>query len=130
MKNFIKTILIIFLLASPSWAAMITSTTNGLFSAGATWVGGVAPADLDGFTVAAGHTVTFDMDQTAWAGMAASTINATGTLIASTTAGAYVLKMNADLTVTGTFQAGTSVAVPYPSTCDFEIIFVGDKHFV
>jgi hypothetical protein len=87
-------------------------------------VGGIAPVDGDAFVIANTHVVTFDMDQSAWAGMAASTINAGGTLLASTTAGAYVLKMNgADLTVNGTLQAGTSVAVPYPSTCAFTINF-------
>ena len=103
--------------------AMITSTGDGDFSVGATWVGGVAPADLDGFTVAAGHTVTFDMDQTAWTGMAASTIAATGTLIADTAAGDYVLKMAGDLTVNGTLQAGTDTDTPYPATCTFTVNF-------
>jgi hypothetical protein len=100
-----------------------TSAATGLFSAGTTWVGGVAPVDTDAFVIADTHIVTFDMDQSAWAGCAASTINAGGTLIASTTAGAYVLKMNADLTNNGTIQAGTSIAVPYPATCTFTINF-------
>lgn len=105
--------------------AIRTSTATGLFSAGATWVGGVAPVDGDAFIIANTHTVTFDMDQSAWAGMASSTINAGGTLIASTTAGAYVLKVVGNLNVNGTLQVGTSVAVPYPSTCTFTLDFSG-----
>jgi hypothetical protein len=125
MKNLVKTFLIIFLLTSAVRADTHTSngTGGGVFSAGATWVGASAPVDTDAFVIAAGDTVTFDMDQTLWAGMAASTINATGTLIWSTGAGPYYLKMNGDLTNNGTIQIGTSVAVPYPfaikATIDF-----------
>ena len=103
--------------------AMITSTASGDFSVGATWVGGVAPADTDGFTVAAGHTVVFDMDQSAWVGMAASVIAATGQLTIKDDGGTYYLKINGDLAVNGTdgLQAGTSVAVPFTGifTIDF-----------
>lgn len=94
---------------------------NNLWSNAANW--DTAPVDTDGFTMSAGQTCEFDADQSAWAGMAASTIPAGCTLIASTTAGSYVLKMNADLTVAGTLQAGTSTSVPYPSTCTFAIDF-------
>ncbi|MBE3036556.1 MAG: hypothetical protein IMZ70_05675 [Candidatus Atribacteria bacterium] len=101
-----------------------TAGVNNLWSNALNWDGGLTiPADLDSFTIPAGQTCEFNVDQSLWTGMAASTIAATGTLIASTTAGAYVLKMAGDITLTGTLQAGTSVAVPYPSTCTFMINF-------
>ena len=49
--------------------ADITSTQSGLWSAGATWVGGSAPADGDKAIVAAGHNVQVDVDQSAWTGL-------------------------------------------------------------
>jgi len=73
--------------------AVKTSNTTGLWSAGGTWVGGVAPVDGDSFVIATGHTVTFDVDQSGFAtGMVAGTI--TGTLALTTTAGTYYLKMD------------------------------------
>jgi hypothetical protein len=41
--------------------ATITSTQSGNFSAGTTWVGGVAPVDADSFVIATGHTVTYNV---------------------------------------------------------------------
>ena len=56
--------------------ATITSTASGVFSAGATWVGGVAPADnTDGFVIAAGHNVQMDQDQAAWTGLLGGVIS-------------------------------------------------------
>lgn len=116
---------ILCFLSSDAYAALRTFTSagvNNLWSNAANWDTGV-PVDTDTFALAAGQTCEFNADHTGWAGLGASTIASGTTLIATTTAGAYVLKMNADLTVNGTLQAGTSRAVPYPSTCTFTVNF-------
>ena len=61
-----KTLFTIVLLLTSSGLALataFTSTQSGLFSAGTTWVGGVAPAASgDTFNIAAGHIVTYDVN--------------------------------------------------------------------
>ena len=104
-----------------------TSTTSGLFSVGATWVGGVAPVDGDAFVIAAGHSVEFDQDMSGYAtGMLASTIN--GTLFFSRTAGTYYLKLGANLTIgsTGTVDASDGAGGSYPSNCKATIFLNGN----
>lgn len=95
--------------------AVKTSTATGDWSAGGTWVGGVAPANGDSFVIASGHTVTFDVDQSAMGtGMIAGTV--TGTLALTTTPGTYVLKMDGvsghDITIgaAGKIDWGTRAA--------------------
>lgn len=99
--------------------AAIVSAGSGLWSATATWVGGVVPVDGDSVTIDTGHEVEFDVDQSAWAtGLAGLVIN--GTLTASETAGTYHLKMAANVTGTGQLIAGSS-ETSYPIDCKFEI---------
>lgn len=76
------------------------------------------PANNDTVTIAAGHDVEYDADQSGFAN--GITLVITGTLHASTTAGSYVLKMAANMTGAGTLRAGTS-GTPYPTNCTFEI---------
>ena len=45
--------------------ATITSVGTGAWSASGTWDSGV-PADGDDVVIAAGHTITFDVDQSAF----------------------------------------------------------------
>ena len=103
-----------------------TSVGSGLWSAAGTWDTGV-PANTDTVVIATGHTVTFDVDQSAFAaGIGTLTIQSGATLIASTSAGNYYLKMAGHIQNSGTIQAGTSEAVRYPSNCTFTIYFNGN----
>jgi len=98
--------------------ATITSVGSGAWSSTDTWDSGV-PADGDTVVIASGHTVTFDVDQSAFTtGLALVTIN--GTLTVTLTAGTYALKManNALVRGAGTFNIGTP-ADPLHSTVRF-----------
>lgn len=55
--------------------ATITSNASGNWSAGGTWVGGVAPADNDAVVIAAGHAVLMDANLSAYTGLQTVTIN-------------------------------------------------------
>jgi len=112
--------------------ALITSKATGNWSAGSTWDSDPAiPVNGDTFKIDATHTVTLDKDNiTDGVTLGASQIAATGTLICSTTAGAYSLSMSGDLTVSGTLQAGTSAAVSLPSDVTFTIDFNGGAYSI
>ena len=119
---------------------MATITSNGSgggnWSAGATWQGGVAPADGDTVVIAAGDTVTFDADLSAWTtGVAGLTITsaaaAPGKLECSTSSGTYVLPIKAGTkiqgtnnTVRGRLYAGSFVT-PLPNAAKFTIKLLG-----
>lgn len=106
--------------------AAITSAGSGAWSSAGTWTGGV-PVSGDTVTIQAGHTVTFDVNQSGFApGLAVLTIN--GTLEASTTPGSYYLKMAGNITASsagGILRAGSS-GTPYPSDCVFTIYLNGN----
>ncbi len=94
---------------------MATKTSNGTgggnWSAGSTWVGGVTPIDGDTVVIAAGDTVTFDVDMTSWAnGIAGMTIEGGDTAailrFKYSAAGIYYLKVRS-----GTMISGSSGAV-------------------
>ena len=77
-----KKLLYLILLLSISYnafAATITSngTGGGNFSAGATWAGGVEPADGDAIIIAAGDAVLMDRDASAYTGFLTVTITGT-----------------------------------------------------
>jgi hypothetical protein len=54
--------------------AIITSNASGAWATGATWVGGVKPADGDSVVIAASHSILMDEDQSAMTGMLSVTI--------------------------------------------------------
>lgn len=104
--------------------AMRTFTTAGvdnLASNALNW--DVAPGDGDGITIPLGQTCEWDLDISAWTGLAASVI--TGELKATLTPGTYVLKMAGNITGTGILRAGT-VGSAYPITCKFSILLNGN----
>ena len=92
--------------------ATITSVGSGNWGTAGTWDAGV-PADGDAVVIAAGHTVTFNVDQSAFTTGIGLTI--TGTLTHTTTTGVYVLKAKtgASIVGAGTWNIGTSGA-PIP----------------
>lgn len=111
-----------------------TSTASGLWSAGGTWVGGIAPVDDDTVVIAAGHVVDMDVDITGWAiGVNGLTITSHATTpgelrcyTGATGKKGFKLKANTtiagtNLTAKGILRAGTS-SVPIPATDDFEIV--------
>jgi len=116
------------------------TTQGGLWSkappdATSPWYGGGnpilgLPGSGDSVTITAGHTVTFDVNQTVLlVGLAALTVN--GTLVTSTTAGTYYLKMAANIIIgaAGEVRTGTSALVPYPQTCSMTYYFNGAYGF-
>lgn len=117
---------------------MPTKTSNatggGLWTAGTTWAGGVAPVDGDTVVIAAGDSVEFDDDHSAYTtGIAGITVTShattPATLFCTQTAGSYCLMLADGSTVVGTnatlkglFKAGTSLATPLPQDVKFKIL--------
>jgi len=89
-----------------------TSVGSGAWSAAGTWNTGV-PLDGDDVVIASGHTVTFDVDQSAFTTGIGLTI--TGTLTHTTATGSYCLfaKTGASIVGAGTWNIGTS-GTPIP----------------
>ena len=82
--------------------AAYTSTTSGNFNAAATWGGSGFPSlDGDTFTVAAGHTVTYNVTTALTTGLGASTVASGGKLSFAATSR---MRMNGDLTCYGEFE--------------------------
>jgi len=92
--------------------ATITSVGSGNWSTAGTWDSGV-PVDGDDVIISAGHTVTFDADQSAFTTGVKITI--TGTLNHALTGGPYTMfiKTGASVTGAGTWNIGTS-GTPIP----------------
>lgn len=107
----------------------ITSAGSGNWGTGATWVGGAVPVNGDAVVIADGHAIVFDVDQSGFAaGIAGLTLGANSTLTASTSAGAYYLKMAGNITASGAgaeLRAGTAETA-YPTNCTFTIYMNGN----
>lgn len=107
--------------------ATITSTATGNWSAGGTWVGGVAPVGTDAVVIASGHTVTKD---TAEGTPDCTTLTVTGTLAI----GANGVKCSGEFTGTGTVSITTgrlwSVGGWTFNTCTvrFDIVGTSGNH--
>lgn len=84
-----------------------TTTTSGNFSTGATWVGGSAPSAAgDTWTISAGHTVVYDVDNSADAGWGASVV--TGDLVMTNLNALVQLKMQGNLSGAGNWRIGAA----------------------
>lgn len=96
--------------------ATITSIATGNWSAGATWVGGIAPVIGDKVIIATGHTVTVDTTGLGGGDDTATGITVQGTLKASRTANS-TLRCRGHLwkELAGVIDWGTEVD-PIPST--------------
>lgn len=92
--------------------ATITSVASGLWSAAGTWDAGV-PVDGDDVIISAGHTVTFDVDQSAF--VTGVSVVITGVLSHTVNSGNYCLfiKTGASISGAGAWNIGTK-AVPIP----------------
>jgi len=100
--------------------ATITSVGSGLWSVAGTWDAGV-PADNDVVVIASGHTVTFDVDQSAWV-TGQDGITVTGTLEFSRLAGTYYLFLKAATAITGAGVMNVGSALnPIPFTAKHTI---------
>ena len=104
-----------------------TSVGSGNWSSAGTWDTGV-PVDGDTVIIAAGHTVVFDVDQSAFSTGVTLTVN--GTFQCKTTGGPYVLKCGGDITFgsSGIFEAGSS-STPLPYATKFTVDLNGAKKF-
>ena len=96
--------------------ATITSAGSGNFSAGATWVGGVAPVNGDGFIIAVTHTVVVDnATLIPVTGYAASSISG---ILQHAATGVSTLRMDGSLTVAngGTYHMRGNALLEFRGT--------------
>lgn len=100
--------------------ASLTSVESGNWSDPTVWDLGSVPQDSDTVTIANGHTVVFDVDQSTFSDGVALTINSGGKLTAPTSGGPYYLKCSANITLNGTLELGT-VGSPVPKNVSITI---------
>lgn len=95
--------------------AVITSAQSGNFNATTTWVGGVVPVDADSFTIAAGHTVTYNVATPVTNGYDDSNIYG---ILQTASGTSTVLRMNGRLQIRtgGTFHARAGHTLQFRGT--------------
>lgn len=76
-----------------------TSAATGNWTAGATWVGGVAPSSVDNAVIAAGHTVTIDASS-----LSITDLEVGGTLAYGSTPSSFAVLGNLTVNSGGTFN--------------------------
>ena len=103
------------------WSVVSGNAASPWYDGGAQTALNTIPVNTDTVNINSPHVVTFDVDMTGWANGVTLTIDAGATLKAKDDAGDYVLMGQADITLNGTIQAGTSSAVPL--TGSFKIDF-------
>jgi len=105
--------------------ASYTSVTSGNWNANTTWgtAAGVYPsADGDTATVAAGHTVTYNVTTALSTGFSTITVNSTGKLTYAT---GSRMRVNADINVYGTYEIATSNVQVYFRGTNRSLYFPG-----
>lgn len=96
--------------------ASYTSVTTGNFNANTTWGAGTGlypSADGDTFTIASGHTVTYNVNTALSTGLGTSTVNAGGRI--NFAAGSR-MRVNGDVNVYGTFEMVSNTQLYFRGT--------------
>lgn len=105
----------------------IASAATGLWSVAATWNPAQVPVDGDSVTISSGHTVTVDVDQSAWPnGLAGLVI--TGTIRHHTGMNTALL-MKGHISGSGSYYMGNSAVDPIGSAYTAKLQFNGDYYF-
>lgn len=107
--------------------ASLTSVKSGNWSDPTVWSLGYVPQNSDTVTIANGHTVVFDVNQSSFTNGITLTINSGGKLTAPSSGGPYYLKSSAHITLNGTLEFGT-VNNPVPKNVQITIDLTSGKH--
>ena len=103
----IRTFLLFLTFSIPAFGAAYTNTASGLFSAGATWVGGVAPsASGDTWMIVSNTVVTYDVNNSGTTGWGACVITNGGELRMTNSTYCWLL-MNGTLSGAGKWTIGS-----------------------
>ena len=106
--------------------ATYTSTATGIWSAGATWVGGVKPPSGAGhkIVIAAGHTVTYDEAAGTYGDDTSSTTSANNAIVVNGTL-KFSRSTSTQLTCRGTLFVATNGTLDAGSTADVRFAETG-----